>query len=287
MIPWRSSSKILLTKLLLCNTSKPPGCLRLMWLLIMKTLPLASEESSGAIEAYHLKLKLKLYDDSNLGALQRVDWLVYKLTTELLSSYWLDRYADESDSFKNVKEEYISSTSWHRALEIPDEVVVLEEENHHFAKVLSQKDATQSHIVWNPGSEFSFCDCAWAMQGNLCKHVIKSNMVFEKFSLSFRSFREILINLWQKPMDDSFALDQSIAWTHNILDQIQRLVELDNCKDISKIVDSLPLKWVAKKGRTFIGRPSSTLALPPNVKSSCKKVVVRKSRKRKRVARLR
>ena len=70
-----------------------------MWLTTMRNLPLASQEASGAIEAYHVKLKVKLYDDSHLGALQRVDWLVHKLTTELHSSYWLDRYADESDSF--------------------------------------------------------------------------------------------------------------------------------------------------------------------------------------------
>ena len=62
-----------------------------MWLSTMKTLPLASQEASGAIEAYHMKLKMKLFDDSHLGALQRVDWLVHKLTTELHSSYWLDR----------------------------------------------------------------------------------------------------------------------------------------------------------------------------------------------------
>ncbi|XP_061375529.1 uncharacterized protein LOC133317678 [Gastrolobium bilobum] len=87
-----------------------------MWLSTMRNFPLASQEASGALEAYHIKLKAKLFDDSHLGALQRVDWLVHKLTTELHSSYWLDCNADESDSFQNVKEEYIASTSWHRAL---------------------------------------------------------------------------------------------------------------------------------------------------------------------------
>ncbi|KAL7230254.1 hypothetical protein ACSBR2_008708 [Camellia fascicularis] len=42
-----------------------------------------------------MKLKVKLYDDLHIGALQRVDWLMHKLITELHSSYWLDRYADE------------------------------------------------------------------------------------------------------------------------------------------------------------------------------------------------
>ncbi|KAA8531075.1 hypothetical protein F0562_005784 [Nyssa sinensis] len=264
-----------------------------MWLTMMKTLPLASQEASGAIEAYHVKLKVKLYDDSHLGALQRVDWLVHKLTTELHSSYWLDRYADESDSFQNVKEEYIASTSWHRALQIPDSAITLDEKDHLFAKVLSQKDSSLAHLVWNPGSEFAFCDCAWSMQGNLCKHVVKVNMICENRqgyqpSMSFQSFRDILMDLWRKPMDDSVALDLSTAWTHQMLDQIQKLVELNSSNDIGSMVNNLPLKWVAKKGRTSFGKPPSTLALPSSSRGGTKNVAAhKKNRKRKRLSRLR
>ncbi|KAI4317098.1 hypothetical protein L6164_025004 [Bauhinia variegata] len=263
-----------------------------MWLSTMRALPLASQEASGAIEAYHVKLKAKLFDDSHLGALQRVDWLVHKLTTELHSSYWLDRYADESDSFQNVKEEYIASTSWHRALLIPDSAVILDDKNHLFAKVQSQKDSSLTHLVWNPGSEFAFCDCSWSMQGNLCKHVIKVNMICENLqgyqpSMSFQSFKEVLMDLQSKPLDDSIALDLSMAWTQQILDQIQKLVELNNSSDIGTVVNTMPLKWVSKKRRTYVGKRSVSLALPPG-NSNAKSVVVRKkSRKRKRVSRLR
>ncbi|KAK9292230.1 hypothetical protein L1049_020193 [Liquidambar formosana] len=264
-----------------------------MWLATMRTFPLASQEASGAIEAYHVKMKVKLYDDSHLGALQRVDWLVHKLTTELHSSYWLDRFADESDSFQNVKEEYIASTSWHRALQIPNTAVTLDDNDHLFAKVLSQKDSNLAHLVWNPGSEFAFCDCSWSMQGNLCKHIIKVNMMCENRegyqpSMSFQSYREILINLWKKPMDDSVALDQSMAWTHQMLDQIQKLVELNNSNDIGNVVNNLPLKWSSKKGRTFVGRRSTTLALPSSSKSGKNNAAAhKKNRKRKRLSRLR
>lgn len=105
-----------------------------------------------------VKLKAKFFDDSHLGVLQRVDCLVHKVTTELHSSYWLDRFADESDSFQNVKEGYIASTSWHQALEIPDSAVTLDDKNRLFAKVVRKKDSSLTHIVWNRGSEFSFCD---------------------------------------------------------------------------------------------------------------------------------
>ncbi|KAG2711555.1 hypothetical protein I3843_04G075900 [Carya illinoinensis] len=263
-----------------------------MWLSTIGTLPLASQEASGAIEAYHVKLKAKLFDDSHLGALQRVDWLVHKLTTELHSSYWLDRYADESDSFQNVKEEYIASTSWHRALQIPDSAITLNDQNRLFAKVLSQKDSNLARLVWNPGSEFAFCDCSWSMQGNLCKHVIKVNMICKSHhgyqpSMSFQSYKEILINLWKKPMDDSVSLDLSIAWTHQMLDQIQKLVELTSSNDIGSVVNNLPLKWFSKKGRTYVGKPSSALPLPSSSKGMKTAVVSKKNRKRKRLSRLR
>ncbi|KAJ4824825.1 hypothetical protein Tsubulata_039313 [Turnera subulata] len=104
-----------------------------------------------------LSWKTKLFDDSHLGALQRVDWLVHKLTTELHSSYWLDRHADESDSFQNVKEEYIASMSWNRVLQIPDSAVTFVDKDCLFAKVSSQENTSLTHIVWNPGSEFAFC----------------------------------------------------------------------------------------------------------------------------------
>ncbi|XP_058070345.1 uncharacterized protein LOC131219297 [Magnolia sinica] len=261
-----------------------------MWLATMRSLPLASQEASSAIEAYHLKLKLKLYDDSHLGALQRVDWLVHKLTTELHSSYWLARYADESGSFQAVKDEYIASTSWHRALQIPDDAVVLDDKDHRFAKVTSQKDGGQTHLVWNPGSEFSLCDCSWAMQGNLCKHVVKVNMVCHnrkgyRPSMSFQSLQQILMDLWQKPMDDSIALDQSMAWVGLMQEKILRLVELHQADDIGHVVNNLPLKWVSRKGRTSVGKPAGgALALPPGSK---KAPAPRKSRKRKRLSRLR
>ncbi|KAK9705525.1 hypothetical protein RND81_07G063700 [Saponaria officinalis] len=264
-----------------------------MWLSIMQTVPIASQEASGAIEAYHFKLKTKLYDDSHLGAFKRVDWLVHNLTAELHSSYWLDRYADEHDTFPKVKETYIASTSWHRALQIPDSAVYFPENIHLFAKIRSLKDNNVSHTVWNPGSEFAFCDCAWFLRGNLCKHVIKVNMMCQNRqdfsdSISSRSFRELLTTLLRKPMDDSMELDKAKAWTNQMLDQVQRLVELTDAKDLGTVVDKFPLKWVYRKPRTSFGRPSTSLAPPSTSKFDSNISSPRKScRKRKRLSRVR
>ncbi|RRT50122.1 hypothetical protein B296_00051941 [Ensete ventricosum] len=266
-----------------------------MWLGTIKSLPLASQESCGAIEGYHVKLKLKVYDDSHLGALQRVDWLVHKLTTELHSGYWLDLYADESGSFPSVKEEYILSTSWHRALQVPDDAVTFDDKEHLFAKVLSQKDGGQERMVWNPGSEFALCDCSWSMQGNLCKHIIKVNLLCQhkkEFmrSLSHLSFQEVLLNLWRKPMDDSLSLDLSMSWVAQMQDKIQRLVELITSGDIAKVTNKLPLKWIGRRERTSVGKPtgSSTLSLRRTNKGGVQKKAAarRKSRKRKRLSRI-
>ncbi|KAG4156454.1 hypothetical protein ERO13_D03G176650v2 [Gossypium hirsutum] len=259
-----------------------------MWLLTLKSFPLASQAASGAIEAYHVKLKTKLFDDSHLGALLRGGWLVHKLTTELYSTYWLNRYADESNSFQNVKEEYIASTSWHRALQIPDSAVTLDDKYNLFAKVASLKGSSITHIVWNPGSDFAFCDSAWSMQGNFCKHVIKVNMMCDNDkacepSMSSRSFGEIPMDLWKKPMDDSILLDESVAWSHQMLDQIKQLVELNSSNDIGIVVNNMPLKWISKKGRKFVGIPASFPALPSTSKSNLQK----KNRKWKRLSRLR
>nr|DAD22679.1 TPA_asm: hypothetical protein HUJ06_024142 [Nelumbo nucifera] len=142
-----------------------------MWLATTKGFSLASQEASGAIETYHVKLKLKLYDDSHLGVLQRVGKLVHKLTNELHSSYWLHRYADESDSFQN---------------KILDAAVTLGDKEHLFAKVVSQKD------------KFSFCDCEWSMQGNLC-------------DCEWSIQRDLAQFVEKNTIDDSIALDQSIA----------------------------------------------------------------------------
>lgn len=98
---------------------------------------------------------------------------MHKLTTELQSSYWLDRLANETDSFQNVREDDIASTSWYRALQIADSAVTLNEKDHHSAKVRSQKVGCVTHMVWNPRTEFAFSDCACSMQANHCEHVIK------------------------------------------------------------------------------------------------------------------
>ncbi|KAG8049461.1 hypothetical protein GUJ93_ZPchr0009g1575 [Zizania palustris] len=263
-----------------------------MWIDTIRSLPLSSQELSGAIEGYHLKLKAKAYDESQLDALQRVDWLVHKLTTELHSSYWLNLYADESGSFPEVKAEYIASTSWQRALQIPDNAVIFDDKEPFSAKVTSQKDTSQMWTVWNPGSEFSLCHCSWSMQGNLCKHIIKVNMMcgprkdFQPL-LSFQSFQRVLLDLWQKPMDDSFSLDLSVAWVMQMQERIQKVTELATSEGIAQVSGRLPIQWSNKKGRRVAAKRTSPLRVLPHSNGTVQKdFTPKKNRKRKRLSSL-
>uniref|UniRef100_A0A0A9D1P1 SWIM-type domain-containing protein n=1 Tax=Arundo donax TaxID=35708 RepID=A0A0A9D1P1_ARUDO len=260
-----------------------------MWIDSIRNLPLASQESCCAIEGYHLKLKAKAYDDLQLDALQRVDWLVHKLTTEIHSSYWLNIYADESGSFPEVKAEYVVSTSWQRALQIPDDAVLFDDKQPLSAKVASQKDANQMRTVWNPGCEFSLCDCSWSMQGNLCKHVIKVNMMcgackdFQP-SLSFQSFQHVLLDLWQKPMDDSFSLDLSVAWVMQMQERTQKVTELAISDGIAQVAGKLPVQWTNKRGRRTASKRTSPVVFPHSNGSLQKDLTPKKNRKRKRLS---
>ncbi|KAJ4757345.1 SWIM zinc finger family protein [Rhynchospora pubera] len=261
-----------------------------MWLESIKNLPLSSQESWAAIEGYHLKLKLKTYNDSSLNSLQRVDWLVHKLTTELHSSFWLDLYSDESGSFPEVKEAYVNSTSWSRALNISNSSVVFV---HDIAKVLSQKDdGTSYHTIWNPGSEFSICDCKWALQGNLCKHVIKVNMVFQEkmeasSSLSYQSFQRVIDEILKKPVDNSVSLDLAMAWVAQVQEKVVRMTEFATSGDVASVADGLLMKWGGKKGRSFVGKPSDGAIFLPSIGSAQRGGgSKKKNRKRRRITRL-
>lgn len=204
-----------------------------MWVGAVRTLPVANQELLAAIESYHLRLKPKLFADSHAGSWVRVDWLVHILTAEFHSLYWFDQYIEESGFFQNLKQEPFSTNSWCRALNIPDVDVILDEQDLRFAKVVSQSDRNIASTIWNPGSEFSLCDCAWSRLGNLCKHVIKVGIVCRirhvvRPSLAAQSYHHILLSLLQNPPDDPIVLDHAVLIAARMQQDIKGLEELSN-----------------------------------------------------------
>ena len=199
----------------------------------MKALRVSHQELNGAIESYHLKLKSKLLSNSHASSWDRVDWLVHTLSAEFHSMYWFYKYSEECGIFRSYIEEFFPRNPWHRALHIPDLDVILDEEDLNFAKVVSQSDRSQAYTVWNPGSEFSICDCPWSRAGNLCKHVIKVNILcrnrqLERPSLASEKYRQTLTNLLQNPPDDPLVLDHAIARATCLQHDLKGLEDLSN-----------------------------------------------------------
>ncbi|KAL3746688.1 hypothetical protein ACJRO7_015616 [Eucalyptus globulus] len=198
----------------------------------MKSLPTAGPEPQAAIESYHLRSKFKLLDIQYCNLWLRVDWLIHMLATEYHSSFWLDQYSLGTGCFENVRDPSFTSSAWHRALNILDVNVILEEQNLLLAKVLSE-DRNSVYTVWNPGSEFSLCDCAWSKRGNLCEHVIKVAFLcrtrqFAGTSLGSQGYRQAMLSLLQKPPGDPIVLDHANLRVTQLHEDVNSLEELSN-----------------------------------------------------------
>ncbi|KAF8407021.1 hypothetical protein HHK36_006143 [Tetracentron sinense] len=224
-----------------------------LWANGVRTLPVASQEPHAAIESYHLRLKSKLFKELHAGSWLRVDWLVHTLTTDIHSLFWFDQYTEESGYFRNLMEGSHSTNSWYRALNIPDIDVILDEEDLRLAKVISQSNRSLAYMIWNPGSEFSLCDCPWSRLGNVCKHVIKvgtlcRNRQVARPSFAAQTYRQALLTLLQNPPDDPIVIDHAILHATRMQHEIKGLEDLSNSgllqplpslETISQIADNL------------------------------------------------
>ncbi|GJR63607.1 hypothetical protein Tco_1505769 [Tanacetum coccineum] len=91
------------------------------WITTLKMMPIASLESSAALEFYHNQLKIRfLNEETDSGIYKRADWLVNKLSTKIHTYIWLDEYEGKDDFSRNRKDEWASDfTSWHKSRTIP------------------------------------------------------------------------------------------------------------------------------------------------------------------------
>ncbi|XP_048331795.1 uncharacterized protein LOC107411131 [Ziziphus jujuba] len=204
-----------------------------LWVSGIKSLPLSSPEHNAAIESYHLRLKSKLFNEQHANSWPRVDWLINTLATEFHSLYWLDQYSIETGYFDDLRDKTFSTNAWHQALHIPDVDVILNEQNLQIAKVISQTNRNLAYTIWNPGSEFSLCDCPWSRFGNFCKHVIKVAILCKTRQvarplLAAQVYRQALLTLLQNPPDDPLVLDHAVLHATRLQQDIKGLEELSN-----------------------------------------------------------
>lgn len=201
-----------------------------IWATALKTLPFASQETCAAMEFYHNQMKLRLVNEKDTCAYQRVDWLVDKLATKVHSYFWLDEYSEKDDFSRYWKDEWLSGlTSWRKALNIPDSDVDFEGNN--CAKVIDQQDEKILHVVLNPGSEFAICDCSSSEIGNVCEHVFKViKMHRDKGnvtpSVSHFQFREALISMLHCPPYDSLIRDHAVSLAVSVHMKLNSVVDL-------------------------------------------------------------
>ncbi|KAK2661652.1 hypothetical protein Ddye_000226 [Dipteronia dyeriana] len=203
------------------------------WITALKTLPLASQETSAAMEFYHIQLKRRLLNEKNPDVYQRTDWLVDKLGTKVNSYFWLDEYSDKVDFARYWKDEWVSGlTSWRKALKIPDSNVVIEGKS---AKVTDQHDSDKTYIVWNPGSQFGTCNCCWAEMGYLCEHMLKVIKVCRKKgcitpSISLLQYNQALMDMLRCAPYDSLIRDHAISLAVFVQKQLDALIDLESSR---------------------------------------------------------
>ncbi|KAF2304511.1 hypothetical protein GH714_032858 [Hevea brasiliensis] len=148
-----------------------------------KSLPVAGAEPLAAIESYHTRLKLKLFNERHSNSWMRIDGLIRTLTTEFYSLYLLDQYSEESGYFANIRDESFLTNSWHQALHISDIDVMLDEQNLQLAKVISQTDRSR-HIQFG--------------------------ILLARPILAVQVYRQALLTLLQNTPDDPLVLEHAI-----------------------------------------------------------------------------
>ncbi|XP_021748891.1 uncharacterized protein LOC110714646 [Chenopodium quinoa] len=201
------------------------------WATSLQTLPLASQEMSAAIEFYHCQMNVRVLNEMDHSAYQRVDWLVDKLSTQVHSYLWLDECPAKHDFARYWRDEWMDGlTSWRNSLKIPDSDVILEGQ---FAKVIDQQDQDKIYLVSNPGSEFSICNCTVSESGNLCEHVCKVSWLCRKKkssipSLSLHQYKQALIKMLCCTPHDSLIRDHAVSLSAFLQTQLNALADFDS-----------------------------------------------------------
>ena len=185
------------------------------WITALKTMPIASLESSAALEFYHHQLKIRfLNNETDSDIYKRADWLVNKLSTKIRSYFWLDECEGKNDFSRYWKDEWATDfNAWRKSRTIPNTDVITAGER---VKVVDRVDRDLYHEIWNPGSEYAICSCEWGENGNLCEHVCKLIQYHREKgsalpSASLLLYNQSLINMLKCPPANSSIRDHAVS----------------------------------------------------------------------------
>ena len=148
-----------------------------MWVVGHRNLPYAGQNTNAAIESYHSNLKATLRASKGRAHGRRLDWVIYELTGEILSHYWYQAMRKQHGFVPNLKQEQFVINAVLKAREIPDSCVTLPIADDGPTLVMSQNNPTKLYSIYSPDCEWGYCDCVWALKGNICKHQVKVLMI--------------------------------------------------------------------------------------------------------------
>ena len=150
-----------------------------MWAKAYRNFPHSNQDTNNAIESYHGYLKQRYLSEHNHACHRRVGWLIHVLLTKVELYYKHMQHLKEVGVIRPKKSQEQLKSSRFKANKIPNKDCVVDHKSIGEYRVRSQNKDTRGtwYNVIYKGSTFHFCDCNWALNGNVCKHVLKVGML--------------------------------------------------------------------------------------------------------------
>ena len=99
------------------------------WVHASHNLPHANQDTNGSIEAYHSLIKRRYLGAFKRLSGHRIDWLVHTLKGLVANYYWFMQMMKNAGFIKNCTIEELIESSYEKALQIPDEYMIYDEEH--------------------------------------------------------------------------------------------------------------------------------------------------------------
>ena len=128
-----------------------------MWVKGYRNMPHANHDTNSEVKSYHANLKAILRFSRQKFDGRRVDWLKYHLVGDVLIYCWYAVQCKLYGFIKNGKAQIIMASAVIRAAEIPDEHVLICDEQD-IAYVASQTNFPAIWVFTSPNSDWAHCN---------------------------------------------------------------------------------------------------------------------------------
>ena len=141
-----------------------------MYLIGHRRNPHSNQDTQASIESYHGALKRWMKIDNHQLRRRRMDFLVWRLTTPVVTHYIYNQERKLHGFVRNkfVKKSVAAGIT--KAKAIPLEHIHRHRSEEGRWEVQSQTVPGRWYDISNPYTTYASCSCEWAIRGNLCKH---------------------------------------------------------------------------------------------------------------------